>query len=134
MADWEVVIGLEVHAELLTKSKVFCGCSTEFGADPNSQVCPICMGLPGTLPLLNKRAVELAVKAGLALQCRVNQFSVFARKQYFYPDLVKAYQISQDDPPLCSDGYVELLVDDTRRRIALPGASRGRSRQAYPCR
>ena len=119
MADWEVVIGLEVHAELLTKSKVFCGCSTEFGADPNSQVCPICMGLPGTLPLLNKRAVELAVKAGLALQCRVNQFSVFARKQYFYPDLVKAYQISQDDLPLCSDGHVELLVDDTVRRIGI---------------
>ena len=119
MADWEVVIGLEVHAELLTKSKVFCGCSTEFGAEPNSQVCPICMGLPGTLPLLNKRAVELAVKAGLALQCRINQFSVFARKQYFYPDLVKAYQISQDDLPLCSDGYVELLVDDTVRRIGI---------------
>ena len=119
MADWEVVIGLEVHAELLTKSKVFCGCSTEFGAEPNSQVCPICMGLPGTLPLLNKRAVELAVKAGLALQCRINQFSVFARKQYFYPDLVKAYQISQDDLSLCSDGYVELLVDDTVRRIGI---------------
>ncbi|MGI6566339.1 MAG: Asp-tRNA(Asn)/Glu-tRNA(Gln) amidotransferase subunit GatB [Firmicutes bacterium] len=119
MADWEVVVGLEIHAELLTKSKVFCGCSTEFGAAPNSQVCPVCLGLPGSLPLLNKRAVELAIKAGLALQCRINQFSMFDRKQYFYPDLTKAYQISQDGLPLCSGGYVELLVEDTVRRIGI---------------
>ena len=119
MADWEVVVGLEIHAELLTRSKVFCGCSTEFGAAPNSQVCPVCLGLPGSLPLLNKRAVELAIKAGLALQCRINQFSMFDRKQYFYPDLTKAYQISQDGLPLCSGGYVELLVEDTVRRIGI---------------
>ena len=119
MADWEVVVGLEINAELLTKSMVFCGCSTEFGAAPNSQVCPVCLGLPGSLPLLNKRAVELAIKAGLALQCRINQFSMFDRKQYFYPDLTKAYQISQDGLPLCSGGYVELLVEDTVRRIGI---------------
>ena len=119
MADWEVVVGLEIRAELLTKSKVFSGGRTEFGAAPNSQVGPVCLGRPGALPLLNKRAVELAIKAGLALQCRINQFSMFDRKQYFYPDLTKAYQISQDGLPLCSGGYVELLVEDTVRRIGI---------------
>ncbi|NMB11932.1 MAG: Asp-tRNA(Asn)/Glu-tRNA(Gln) amidotransferase subunit GatB [Firmicutes bacterium] len=119
MTDWEVVIGLEIHAELLTESKVFCGCSTEFGAPPNSQVCPVCLGLPGALPVLNRKAVDLAIRAGLALQCRINEHSRFDRKHYFYPDLPKAYQISQNDLPLCSDGRVELQVGETVREIGI---------------
>ncbi len=103
---YETVIGLEVHVQLKTNSKLFCSCETDFGAVPNSHVCPVCTGQPGVLPVLNKKAVEGIVKAGLALGCRVNEKSFFARKQYFYPDLPKAYQISQSDQPVCSDGQI----------------------------
>jgi len=97
--EFEAVIGLEVHAQLLTRSKIFCSCSTRFGAPPNSNTCPVCLGLPGALPVLNREVVSMAVKAGLALNCRINPISVFARKNYFYPDLPKGYQISQFDLP-----------------------------------
>ncbi|NOX36821.1 MAG: Asp-tRNA(Asn)/Glu-tRNA(Gln) amidotransferase subunit GatB [Calditrichaeota bacterium] len=117
---YEAVIGLEVHAQLLTDSKIFCGCSTTFGAEPNSQTCPVCLGMPGVLPVLNERAVEFAIKMGLATHCKIAPFSRFARKNYFYPDLPKGYQISQYELPLCSDGYVDIeLEDGTRKRIGI---------------
>ncbi len=107
--DFEAVIGLEVHAQLLTRSKLFCGCSTEFGAPPNSNTCPVCLGLPGALPVLNRAAVAMGVRAALALECTVNPVSIFARKNYFYPDLPKGYQISQYDRPLGEYGCVKVL-------------------------
>jgi aspartyl-tRNA(Asn)/glutamyl-tRNA(Gln) amidotransferase subunit B len=106
--DFEHVIGLEVHAQLLTKTKAFCGCSTAFGARPNSNVCPVCLGLPGSLPVLNREAVRFAVRIGLALGCTVQGKSIFARKNYFYPDLPKGYQISQYDAPLCTGGHLDI--------------------------
>lgn len=114
---YESIIGLEVHAQLLTESKIFCRCSTEFGNESNSQVCPICLGLPGILPVLNRNAVELAIKIGLAMNCRVASHSTFARKNYFYPDLPKGYQISQYDEPLCRDGFFEIEIHDKRKKI-----------------
>ncbi|MGC8977006.1 MAG: Asp-tRNA(Asn)/Glu-tRNA(Gln) amidotransferase subunit GatB [Candidatus Ratteibacteria bacterium] len=108
MDEFEVVIGLEVHVELLTKTKMFCGCSTKFGSPPNSQVCPICTGMPGVLPVINKKAVELAIKTGIAFNSRISRFCRFARKNYFYPDLPKNYQISQYDQPIATGGFLEI--------------------------
>jgi aspartyl-tRNA(Asn)/glutamyl-tRNA(Gln) amidotransferase subunit B len=119
MPSFEAVIGLEVHAQLRTASKIFCGCSTAFGAPPNTHVCPVCLGLPGSLPVLNRRAVDLAARAALALGCRLNPRSVFARKNYFYPDLPKGYQISQYDQPLAVEGAVEIRVGDATRRVGI---------------
>jgi len=119
MRGYETVIGLEVHVELKTRTKIFCSCPTDFGAEPNSQVCPVCLGLPGTLPVLNKKAVELAVRAGLSLNSSIAKHSKFDRKNYFYPDLPKAYQISQFDMPLCTGGYIEIDSDGERKRIGI---------------
>src|SRR4029450_5115701 len=112
---FEPVIGLEIHAQLLTATKIFCGCSTKFGAEPNTALCPVCAGLPGALPVLTRHAVELATKAALALGCRVHPRSIFARKNYFYPDLPKGYQISQYDRPLATGGTLEWDRSEERR-------------------
>jgi aspartyl-tRNA(Asn)/glutamyl-tRNA(Gln) amidotransferase subunit B len=119
IAKYEAVIGLEVHAQLLTKTKIFCGCSTQFGDAPNANTCPVCLGLPGTLPVLNKRAVELAMQAALALNCTVHEHSRFARKNYFYPDLPKGYQISQYELPLATAGHIEIEIAGTKKRIGI---------------
>jgi len=119
-SQYEPVIGLEVHAQLLTASKAFCSCTTKFGNEPNSNVCPICLGMPGVLPVLNKQVVEFALRMGLATHCTIAPRSVFARKNYFYPDLPKGYQISQYEEPICTDGYIEIDLDDgTRKKIGL---------------
>ena len=117
--DFEAVIGLEVHVQLQTESKIFCSCSTTFGAPPNSHTCPVCLGMPGVLPVLNRKVVEYAMKMALATNCRINRRFVFARKQYFYPDLPKGYQISQHDLPIAEHGHIEIETADGRKRIGI---------------
>ncbi len=118
-SQFEPVIGLEVHVQLLTASKIFCSCSTKFGAPPNTNVCPVCLGMPGVLPVLNRKAVEFAVLASMALNCRINETSIFARKNYFYPDLPKGYQISQYDKPLAEHGFLEIKSADGTKRVGI---------------
>ena len=116
---YEAVIGLEVHAQMLTDTKIFCGCSTKFGSEPNTQTCPVCIGMPGVLPVLNKKALEFTIKTGLATNCKISSFSRFARKNYFYPDLPKGYQISQYELPICEYGYVEIVVNGETKKIGI---------------
>ncbi|PYR53000.1 MAG: Asp-tRNA(Asn)/Glu-tRNA(Gln) amidotransferase GatCAB subunit B, partial [Acidobacteria bacterium] len=117
--DYETVIGLEVHAQLLTRSKMFCGCPTTFGAAPNSQTCPICQGMPGTLPVINRRAIEFGVRTALAFHCTINPGCRFARKHYYYPDMPKNFQISQYEEPLAEHGWLEVTVDGQERRVGI---------------
>ncbi|KJS20719.1 MAG: glutamyl-tRNA amidotransferase [Clostridiaceae bacterium BRH_c20a] len=119
MGQYEAVIGLEVHVELKTKTKIFCGCPTEFGGEPNTHVCPICLGLPGVLPVLNKKVLEYAIKAGLAINCSIAEFSKFDRKNYFYPDLTKAFQTSQYDLPIAEHGHLDINVNGEIKRIGI---------------
>ncbi len=117
--QYEVVIGLEIHSQLLTDTKIFCGCSTEFGSEPNTQTCPVCIGMPGVLPVMNRKAVEYVVRTGLSTNCSISSYSRFARKNYFYPDLPKGYQISQFELPLCEQGSVDIDIDGSTRKIGL---------------
>ena len=119
MTEYITVIGLEVHAELKTKTKAFCSCSTEFGGAPNTHVCPVCLGMPGALPVINKQMVEFALRFGLAVNCDIQHYSKFDRKNYFYPDLAKAYQISQFYQPICLNGHVDINVDGETKRIGI---------------
>jgi len=117
--NYEAVIGLEVHAQMLTETKIFCGCSTAFGSEPNTQTCPVCIGMPGVLPVLNRKALEFTIRTGLATNCRIAPHSRFARKNYFYPDLPKGYQISQYELPICEGGFLEIIVDDAVKRVGI---------------
>src|SRR5437763_7623210 len=117
--DYEPVIGLETHVELGTRTKMFCGCPTVFGAEPNTQVCPVCLGLPGSLPVANKAAIEATIQIGLALNCSIASWCRFARKNYFYPDMPKNFQISQYDEPLCVDGWLDVLIDGQTVRVGI---------------
>ena len=119
---YEVVIGLEVHTELRTKTKIFCGCKTSFGADPNTNVCPVCLGLPGVLPVLNRKVLEFGVRAGLALNCEIARFSKFDRKNYYYPDLPKNFQTSQFDLPICGPGFLDVEVEGEKKHIRITRA------------
>src|SRR4051812_21192399 len=117
LTDFQVVVGLEVHAQLLTQSKLFSSAPTKFGAEPNSQTQPLCLGMPGTLPVLNEKVVEMAVRTGLGLGCRINEVSVWARKHYFYPDLPKGYQITQYEQPICEWGELGFEVDGAEKKV-----------------
>ena len=117
--SWEPVIGIEVHVELQTESKMFCGCAVSFGADPNTNVCPTCLALPGALPVANRTAISWITQIGLALNCSIAPESVFHRKNYYYPDLPKNYQISQYDEPVCVDGYLDVVTDGEEARIRI---------------
>ncbi len=119
VARYEPVIGLETHVELGTQTKMFCGCRTEFGAEPNTQVCPVCLGLPGSLPVANRAAIEATIRIGLALNCRIAEWCRFARKNYFYPDMPKNFQISQYDEPLCVDGWLDVEVEGETVRVGI---------------
>ena len=119
MSQYKTVIGLEVHVELDTQSKIYCGCTTAFGGEENTHVCPVCSGMPGVLPVLNRKVVEYCVRAGLALNCQINRYSRQDRKHYFYPDLPKAFQTSQYDLPLCYDGYVDIVAEGRPKRIGI---------------
>lgn len=130
-SKYETVIGLEVHVELHTHSKIFCGCSTAFGAPPNTHTCPICLGHPGVLPVLNRQAVEYAIKAAMALNCTIGDVSKFDRKNYFYPDSPKAYQISQYDQPIGENGWIDIEVTEDEADRHYPPAPGGRCRQAH---
>ncbi|MDH5253911.1 MAG: Asp-tRNA(Asn)/Glu-tRNA(Gln) amidotransferase GatCAB subunit B, partial [Nitrospira sp.] len=116
---YEVVVGVEVHAQLRTKSKMFCGCTATFGASPNSHTCPVCLGLPGSLPVMNRAAIEMAVRAGLALNCTIGASNRFARKNYFYPDLPKGYQISQYEAPICEHGWIDIAAGAGTKRVRI---------------
>ncbi|WP_455378946.1 Asp-tRNA(Asn)/Glu-tRNA(Gln) amidotransferase subunit GatB [Petrachloros mirabilis] len=117
--NYEVVVGVEVHAQLRTKSKMFCGCGTTFGQSANSQTCPVCLGMPGTLPVINRSAVEMAIRAGLAMNCTIRDDNQFARKNYFYPDLPKGYQISQYESPICENGWLNILIGQNQKRVRI---------------
>src|SRR5574338_401027 len=116
---YEVVIGVEAHAQLRTQSKMFCACGTTFGLPPNSQTCPVCLGLPGALPVINQKAVEMAVRTGLALNCTIGTKNRFARKNYFYPDLPKGYQISQYEAPICEHGWIDIAAGAVGKRVRI---------------
>lgn len=131
--EFETVIGLEIHAQMKTKSKIFCGCSTEFGAPPNTHTCPVCLGMPGSLPVLNRQVVESAIKLGLATESTINRTNRFARKNYFYPDLPKGYQISQFELPICERGSVEIEVEGRPRRPSASPVSTWRKMPASWC-
>jgi aspartyl-tRNA(Asn)/glutamyl-tRNA(Gln) amidotransferase subunit B len=117
--EFETVVGLEIHAELLTATKIFCGCSAKFGAAPNTHGCPVCLGMPGSLPVLNRKGVEMAILMGCAVKCTINRRSIFARKNYFYPDLPKGYQISQYDMPVCENGVIEIETNGVKKIIRI---------------